>query len=92
MKKIRVPAIEVPVHIAAVLKYSFSLIKFNIKGITPINIDKRNHHLEYRHFTLCFESAMYLIFKICLLGKSNDFFFLSCFYLNLYLTNHIIQI
>lgn len=36
-----VPAIELPVHIAAMLKYSFLLIKFNIKGITPINKAKR---------------------------------------------------
>ena len=48
MKKIRVPAIEVPVHIAAVLKYSFSLIKFNIKGINPINIDKYNSFDKYK--------------------------------------------
>ncbi|MBC5639280.1 hypothetical protein [Clostridium lentum] len=69
MKKIRVPAIEVPVHIAAVLKYSFSLIKFNIKGITPINIDKRNHHLDID--ILLFALVSYVsIFKICLLGKS----------------------
>ena len=69
MKKIRVPAIEVPVHIAAALKYSFSLIKFNIKGITPINIDKRNHHLDID--ILLFALVSYVsIFKICLLGKS----------------------
>lgn len=69
MKKIRVPAIEVPVHIAAVLKYSFSLFKFNIKGITPINIDKRNHHLDID--ILLFALVSYVsIFKICLLGKS----------------------
>ena len=69
MKKIRVPAIEVPVHIAAVLKYSFSLIKFNIKGINPINIDKRNHPLDIDN--LLFALVSYVsIYKICLLGKS----------------------
>ena len=39
-----VPAIELPVHIAAMLKYSFLLIKFNIKSksiiiLLEINID-----------------------------------------------------
>lgn len=82
MKKIRVPAIEVPVHIAAVLKYSFSLIKFNIKGITPINIDKRNHHLDID--ILLFALVSYVsIFKICLLGKSQSFFLFTSFNLPL---------
>ena len=84
MKKIRVPAIEVPVHIAAVLKYSFSLIKFNIKRITPINIDKRNHHLDID--ILLFALVSYVsIFKICLLGKSQLFFLFTSFNLPLYL-------
>lgn len=64
-----VPAIELPVHIAAMLKYSFLLIKFNIKGITPINKAKRKNHFDIGILLFVSFSSI-SIFEICLLGKS----------------------
>ena len=82
MKRIRVPAIELPVHITAVLKYSFLLIRFNIKGLIHINKAIRNHHLDIGILLFALVSSV-SIFKICLLGKNQSFFLFTSFNLPL---------
>ena len=58
MKRIRVPTIELPVHITAVLKYSFLLIIFYLIVLIPIFKAIMKHHLDIGIFLFALVSSV----------------------------------